>query len=542
MRARIPAFLCLLLAPLAAHAQDPVIDTERLSDNIRILSSDEFEGRAPATPGEDRTVEFLIARFKEAGLEPGAGDKSWTQDVTLRRIEIDGPMTMTLQADGASATLVQGDDVAVATRRATDAVEVKDAPLVFVGYGVHAPERDWDDFKGMDLAGKIALVLINDPDFEVETGGRFDGKAMTYYGRWTYKYEELARRGALGALIIHETEPASYGWATVKNSFTGPQYTIADSEEPFLPIEAWITLQRATEILKRAGLSFARLKEAAKRPDFKPIPLRDMTLTSSFRVKTDEVTSRNVIGRIPGTERPDETILYTAHWDHLGRGTGEGDQIFNGAVDNATGTAGLIELAHAFKAGPPPKRSIVFIALTAEEQGLLGAEHYAAHPVYPLEKTVALINMDTLSVFGPAREMEVIGYGKSALEKILEEVATKEEIRIVRESRPEAGFFYRSDHFALAKKGVPSLYVSLGLDLVEGGVEAGRKASEQYIAERYHQPGDEWSADWDLGGAAQELRVLYGVGRRLADSADWPEWNDSAEFKAARDKSADQRR
>lgn len=542
MRAAIPCVLSVLLTAATALAAPPEIDVERLSDNIRILSSDEFEGRAPATPGEEKTVEFLIERFTAAGLEPGAGDGSWTQEVTLRRIELDGPMMMTVQADGATATLVQGDDVAIATRLETDEVSVKDAPLVFVGYGVHAPERDWDDFKGVDLKGKIALVLINDPDFEVPSGGQFDGKAMTYYGRWTYKYEELARRGAAGALIIHETEPASYGWATVKNSFTGPQYTIAGGKDPYLPIEGWITLDRAGELLKRAGHSLSKLKEAAKRPDFKPVPLKAMTVSSKFKVQVDEVTSRNVIGRLPGAERPDETILYTAHWDHLGRGTGDGDQIFNGAVDNATGTAGLIELAHAFKAAPRPARSVVFIALTAEEQGLLGSEYYAAHPVYPLGKTVALINMDTLSVFGPARDMEVIGYGKSELEDILKQVAAAEKIEIVQESKPEAGYFYRSDHFSLAKQGVPALYASLGLDLVEGGVAAGREASERFTAEFYHQPGDEWSADWDLGGAAQELRILYEVGRRLATSGDWPEWKPGAEFKAARDKSADQRR
>ncbi len=404
----------LLLALSPAQAQVGGIDAGRLSQQVKAVSSDAFEGRGPGTEGEKKTIAYLTRQFEALGLKPGGapgpdGKRAWTQPVPLGRFEIQGPVVASFTQDGAPQAVTQGDEVAIrAPQTNVDAVDVKDAPVVFAGYGVTAPERGWDDFKGVDVKGKILLVLVNDPDFETppgfKDGGDFGGKAMTYYGRWTYKYEEAARRGALGLFVIHETAPAAYGWATVKNSNTIPQFDIIrdkPSEEHPL-IEAWIQRDQTVALLKKAGLDFDALKAAAQRRDFHPVALKGTTFSTRFKVDHQVITSYNVVGRLPGAKHPDETVIFSAHWDHLGVGEpdAKGDRIYNGAVDNGTGVADVLELARAFAKAPPTDRSTLFLMVTAEEKNLLGSAYYAAHPLYPLAKTVADINMDALDVYG----------------------------------------------------------------------------------------------------------------------------------------------
>ncbi|HHW4680736.1 MAG TPA: M28 family metallopeptidase, partial [Xylella taiwanensis] len=415
-------------------------------------------------------------------------------------------------------------------------------PLVFVGYGVKAPERHWDDFKGMDLKGKIAVMLINDPDFETGQGD-FDGKGMTYYGRWTYKFEEAARQGAVGALIVHETAPASYGWATVASSNTNSMFDVVrehpDTVHPKL--EAWIQHDVAVQLFKDAGLDFQALKIKAQSRDFKPVVLKGQTLSADYSVKSEVITSHNVAARLEGSTHPDETLIYSAHWDHLGVGEpdAKGDTIFNGALDNASGTAALLELARGFAQGPRPQRSVLFLAVTAEEKGLLGSEYYASNPLYPLEKTVAVINMDVMNPQVPARDFGIYGTAKLDLLDMLKQVAARWKLRYTPDPRPEAGHFFRSDHFSFAKRGVPAISYAAGQDWEVGGLVAGKAASDDYTARRYHQQGDEWQSDWTFAGAARDVAVLYALGRVLTDDGrHWPNWSEDSEFRALRDTSA----
>jgi Zn-dependent M28 family amino/carboxypeptidase len=422
-----------------------------------------------------------------------------------------------------------------------DQVDVKDAPIVFAGYGVTAPERNWDDFKGLDVKGKVLMVLVNDPDYETGQGD-FGGKAMTYYGRWTYKYEEAARRGALGVFVVHETAPASYGWATVRNSNDEAQFDIvrANPAAQHPLIEAWVQRDEAVALLKAAGQDFEILKTQAQTRAFRPIELKGVTFSAAFKVDHKRITSYNVAALEPGTKHPDETVVYTAHWDHLGVGQPDarGDRIYNGAVDNALGVASLLELARAFAGAPPTDRSVLFLSVTAEEKGLLGSEYYAAHPLYPLGKTVADLNMDGGMVSGRARDMSSAGDGQTDLQARLERYLKAEGRAYTPDPLPEAGRFFRSDHFSLAKVGVPSISVKAGEDLIVGGKAAGAAAQAAYTRDKYHQPADEWSPDWDLSGQVQDLELLYRMGRDLANSRDWPGWYASSEFKAARDASA----
>ncbi len=533
-------------AVLAAPPANPV-DAQRLSEHVRILSSDEFEGRGPATPGEAKAIAYISEQYAKAGLQPGGPDGSWYQKVALNRFETVGTPTISLRAaDGSwSRPAVYGDEVVVGTQRMVDRITLENAPLVFVGYGINAPERGWNDYAGVDMKGKVAVVLVNDADFEEPSLNTFGGKAMTYYGRWTYKFEEAARQGAAGILVVHETAPASYGWATVKGSWSAPQFDIvrADPNADRAPVQGWIQRDVTVDLFRRAGLDFDALKAKARVKGFKAVPIA-ATFSTDFAVKSEQIVTHNVVGILKGKTRPDETVLYTAHYDHLGIGVAdaEGDTIYNGAVDNATGTAALIELARVFAAGPQPDRSIVFLAVGAEEKGLLGSEFYASNPVYPLEKTVGGINMDGLNVLGATRDIEVVGFGQSNLEDDLGRIAALQGREVVAESSPEAGSFYRSDHFPLAKRGVPMLYAGSGETLVNGGAEAGRAGAQDYNRNRYHQPGDEWSADWDWGGALQDLQVYYEIGRGLAFSDRWPEWRDGSEFKPVREQSAAARR
>lgn len=543
--------LSAALNPALAHKPVvPDVDPQRLSQDVKVLSSDEFEGRGPATAGETKTIDYVVAQLKAAGVQPGGdlkdGKREWTQAVPLARSQIRGTPTLSVAVKGRSQPLTQGEQIAVrAAQDGTTTIDIAKAPLVFAGYGVNAPERGWDDFKGVDLKGKIAVVLINDPDFEGGEGD-FGGKAMTYYGRWTYKYEEAARQGALGLLIVHETEPASYGWATVKNSNTNTMFDVVrdkpSSVHPML--EGWIQRDFAVQLFKQAGLDFDALKAQAKTKAFKPVELKGATLSAKYDVDREIITSHNIVGRIDGAKRPDETVVYSAHWDHLGVGQpdAKGDSIYNGAVDNATGTAALIELGRAYAKAPKPDRSIVFLAVTAEEKGLLGSEYYASKPLYPLGKTVAVLNMDALDPHGPARNFTTSGSAKQELLDRLVAKAKQWNLDYVTDPKPEAGHFFRSDHFPFAKRGVPAISFGSGNDLMDGGIEAGKKMEDAYVADRYHQPADEWEADWSFLGMARDLQLLYTVGRDLADSEAWPNWDASSEFRAARDETAGERK
>jgi Zn-dependent M28 family amino/carboxypeptidase len=543
--------LALSPALAAPPADTPTFDPQRMSDMVKTLSSDAFEGRGPATAGEQKTIEYVIAQMQAAGLQPGGdladGKRGWTQAVPLLRAQISGEPTLSVDIGGKTQPLAQGEQVAIrAAMDGSKSVEIADAPIVFVGYGVTAPERDWDDFKGVDLKGKIALVLVNDPDFETGAGD-FGGKAMTYYGRWTYKYEEAARQGATGMLVIHETGPASYGWATVKNSNTNTMFDVVREtpSDTHPQMEGWIQRDFAAQLFKDAGLDFETLKKQAQSRDFKPVELKGETFSAKYAVDSKVITSYNIVGRLEGSERPDETVVYSAHWDHLGVGEpdAKGDRIYNGAVDNATGTAALIEMGRAFaQAGRKPERSLVFLNVTAEEKGLLGSEYYASRPLYPLATTVAVINMDALDPHGPARDFSTSGSAKQDLLDELVETAKQWDLRYATDSKPEAGYFFRSDHFPFAKRGVPAVSFGSGEDMVDGGVAAGRAAAEDYTANRYHQPADQWEASWTFTGMARDLQLLYAVGSELANSDRWPNWDQASEFRAARDASAGDRK
>ena len=550
-RLSLAAGLCLLGLTHPSAAAEAQFSTARLSAHIKVLASDAFEGRGPATEGETKSVDYITRQFRAVGLQPGGdplagGGRAWTQDVPLARFEIKGPVTTGVKVAGAAERWTQGEEVALrAASTGATHVALADAPVVFVGYGITAPERNWDDFKGVDLRGKVALVLVNDPDFETGAGD-FGGKAMTYYGRWTYKYEEAARRGAAGLLVIHESTPASYGWATVKNSNTISIFDIIrdDPAKAHVPVEGWIQRDAAAGLFRKAGLDFEAQKKAAQSRDFRPVELSGVTFSADYAVDAAKIVSRNVVGVLPGAKRPDERVVYTAHWDHLGVGPpdAKGDRIYNGAVDNADGIAALIELARAFAKAPRPARSVMFLAVTAEEKGLLGSEYYATHPLYPLATTVADLNMDALSDSGPARDFSTSGDAALTLQDDLAAIGKTHGRTYSPDPQPEAGRFFRSDHFPLAKAGVPAISFKSGEDLIKGGKAAGEAAAKAYIAQRYHQPADEWRADMDLTGMAADLSLLYDLGAKLANSGDWPAWKPGSEFKAERDKTADARK
>ena len=542
-------FVAALLWSGGIAAAPVNFDSVRLTQHVRILSSDAFEGRGPATAGEQKTVAYIAEQMQAAGLSPGGdlkdGKRGWTQAVPLLRAEIAGTPTLSLNLGGTITTLTQGREISVrAAMTGAKSVDFQDAPLVFVGYGIHAPERNWDDFKGVDLTGKVAVVLINDADFETGTGD-FGGKAMTYYGRWTYKYEEAARRGAVAVMIVHETAPAAYGWATVKNSNTNVMFDIvrADAAKVHVPVESWIQRDVAAGIFSAAGLDFEGQKKLAQTRDFKPVPL-GARFSARYGVKSEIITSNNVVGVLGGRSRPDEFVIHSAHWDHLGVGEPDatGDRIYNGAVDNATGIAALLELGRAYASGPRPDRSLVFLAVTAEEKGLLGSEYYAANPLYSTARTAGVINTDALGVAGEARNFSISGSAKLDLLDDLIAVAAKRGRQFSPDPRPEAGGFFRSDHFPFAKRGVPAISFGSGNDLVNGGVTRGRALAEAYTKDRYHQPADEWQPDWDLSGMAADLSMLFELGSNLANSTAWPNWSADSEFRSERDRSSGDRR
>ncbi len=543
-------FLAAAMAGPAIAADSSVIDPQRLSDAVRVLASDEFEGRAPGTAGETKTVEWLSTRFRELGLQFGGERGSWTQTVPLVRTQIGAPAALSVAIQGKERAFTQADDIYVSTVRKVDRVSIKAAPMVFVGYGVTAPERQWDDYKQVDLRGKVAVYLINDPDFYAKTGepvaGKFGNRRMTYYGRWTYKFEEAARRGAIAALIVHDTDGVGYGWSTV-TAPAGENYDIVrkNPEERIL-MQGWLASAAANELFKSAGLDLAALSEQARRADFKPVELKNARFTANLPVTATLAESRNVLAKIPGSKRPDETIMFAAHWDAYGIGPADaqGRKIRPGANDDALGVAGVIELARVFKAGPQPERTLVFAVWTAEERGLLGSQEYAAKPLYPLEKTVANLTLDILQTAGLAKDVLLVGAGQSELEDDLARAAAKQDRIVTPESLPERGLFYRADHFPLARNGVPVLLlmaISGPADMREGGREAGQRWLEGYMR-CYHQACDAWDASWDFRGAAQDVELFHTMGKDLANSTRWPQWRKESEFNAVREASKSQRR
>ncbi|CAN5255397.1 M28 family metallopeptidase [soil metagenome] len=542
----------ILLSACAPAIQQPAsapatVDAMRLAEHIRVLSSDAFQGRAPASPGEERTVTYLVEQMRAAGIQPGGSNGSWFQEVPLNQYEIVGAPALSFTVAGQPRPLTQGEQIAVrASMLNVDRVSVSNAPIVFVGYGVKAQERNWDDFKGQDMRGKIGLVLVNDPDFETGQGD-FGGKAMTYYGRWTYKFEIAAELGMAGILVIHETVPASYGWATVKNSNTNTMFDIVRTNPAGVhpAVEGWIQRDVAVELLRAAGHDFEALKQQAQTRGFQPVTLGNATFSAEYSVRRSTIRTRNVLGRLPGSTHPDETILYGAHWDHLGIGAPDarGDSIYNGAVDNAIGTAIVLELGRVFAAGPRPERSVVFALWAAEEKGLIGSEYYADNPVYPLETTVAGFNIDAPQPAGPARDIVVVGSGQSELEDYLARHVTAAGRTVAPDPAPEAGYFYRSDHFPLAKRGAPMLYTKAGVDLLNGGTSAGQAYDTEYRRARYHQPADEYDpATWNLDGIVQDATLLHRMGLELANSRVWPNYRPTSEFRPVRDASAAHRR
>ena len=522
--------------PASDHTFQPAIDAGDFAELVKTLASDEFEGRAPGSVGEDRTVEYIRAQMQRIGLQPGNGD-SFFQDVPMVETTADPSTKLVLAIDGKPVELAFGTDMVVGTRTGQAQVSVKDSPVVFVGYGVDAPERGWNDYADQDWTGKTVVMFVNDPGFHAGDEKLFDGKKMTYYGRWTYKFEEAARKGAAAALIVHDDAGASYGWDVVKNSWSGAQYDLpaADDPAPRLPVQGWLTADAARKLFAGAGIDLDDAYRQAVKPGFKPVPL-NATLSVDLASTTANKTSRNVVGVLPGTSRADEAVLYMAHWDHLGKHEGEGDQIYNGAIDNATGVAGILEIAEAFAGQEQkPERSVVFLAVTLEESGLLGSKYYVAHPTFPLDKIAGVVNLDAMSVAGPSRDFVVTGKGGSELEDLLKVHADQQQRVLVQEDNTAGGFYFRSDHFNFAKAGVPALYAKGGSDLREGGKEAGKAAGAEY-AKRYHQPGDEIHDGWRYDGVVEDLQALYGVGHDLAAGGTWPNWYEGNAFKAARDR------
>ncbi len=555
MRIRFASAALVLLAACATADQPappastdafahPPLSADALLAHVRVLASDEFEGRAPGTNGERLTVEYLERSFAAAGLQPGVtlpdGTRSWRQEATLIAATLTNTPTLSISGADGVRQYEYGEGFTAWTKRLDESVDIENAELVFVGYGIVAPELGWNDYEGVDMRGRIAVMLVNDPDFDTGDDRGFGGRAMTYYGRWTYKFEEAGRQGAAGAIIIHQTAPASYPWAVIGSRVSGARFDVvrADRGASRAGFEGWIQESVARETFQRAGLNFDQLRSRAQTRGFRPVPMGSLRGSLSLRTSFEETRTSNVIGVLPGTERPDETIIYSAHWDHLGRCSPiNGDDICNGALDNATGTSALIEVARRYSAEGAPDRSVAFIALTAEEQGLLGALYYMQNPVFEPRNTVAAINMDGINNMGPTREIEVVGYGKSEMDDLVTQAAVAQGRRVAPDSSPEAGYFYRSDHLHFAQLGIPVLYTSNGVDMVQGGTERGNALNAAYIANHYHKPSDEVTEDWDMSGGAQDLELLYAVGRRVADSDMWPAWRANAEFRAAREAS-----
>lgn len=542
--------LALASLALIGAAKAPVMpDPAHLSETVKVLSSDAFEGRNPGTPGETKTIEYLIQRFEALGLQPGGPGGAWVQKVPLIHTRLGEGTTELIAAGGKRVRLIRPADLNLTTVGAAPRIDIAGAPMVFVGYGVTAPEAKWDDFKGVDLKGKVAVFLVNDPDFEAVAGddafGRFGGKRMTYYGRWTYKYDEAARRGAVAALIIHDTGGAGYGWSTVSAN-QGENYDIVrGASDHRVPLQGWIAHDVADKIFADAGLNLNTLRKAARSASFKPVEL-PLRFAASLPVQVERIESANVLAKLPGHTRPNESVMFGAHWDAYGKGQPDagGKTIRPGANDDGLGVAGVLELARLFKTGPAPDRSLVFALWTGEERGLLGSEYYATHPVDPLATTVANLTLDILQTAGPAKDVILVGAGNSSLDALLAEAAKAQGRTITPETFSERGLFYRADHFSVVRKGVPSLLLmALGgaPDLKVGGKASGQAWLDSYMA-CYHKTCDAWSADWDLRGAAEDVALFHTMGMRLAKTGAWPEWSAGSEFAGVRAETAKLRR
>ena len=505
------------------------INKEQLIEHIKVLSSDEFEGRAPSTKGEALTLDYLTKQLTAIGFQPGNGD-SFLQEVPMVSIEASPEMTLSINGKDYQ----YGDEMVMGTSRISDFEQLKNSELVFVGYGVNAPEYNWNDYKDLDVKGKTVVILVNDPGFATQDPELFNGNAMTYYGRWTYKYEEASRQGAEGAIIIHETAPASYGWSVVEHSWSGPQFGFVreDLNKGRVAVEGWINSDVATELFTRAGLNFEQAKIEAAKGSYH-VDMGDLSASVSVKNTVKESVSYNFIATLPGSSTPDEHIIYTAHWDHLGKDKSLiGDQIYNGAVDNASGTGALIEVAEAFAKLPvAPERSITIMAVTAEEQGLLGSKYYAANPVIPAAKTVANINMDALGVDGRSSDVSVYGLGQSELDNFLSIAAKKQGRTIAGDPRPAAGIYYRSDHFAFANIGIPALYAKTGKTPVDEATKALRVELGESLSKCYHNLCDEYSDAWDMSGAVEDMQAFFEVGYELSKENVWPQWSKTSEFK-----------
>ncbi len=529
-------------------ATTPEITTDDLAIRIKTIADDTFEGRGPGSPAGELAADWIAAEMERIGLTPGGTDGSWFQTVEMINQTVNqdaSSLSFTLPDQTVHQTVAKQDSVFWTKHQNTYTISLSDSDLVFVGYGSVAPEYNWNDYADQDWTGKTVIMLVNDPGYATRNDALFKGRAMTYYGRWTYKYEEAARQGADAAIVIHETEPASYGWDVVANSWTGAQSDLvrADGGADRVALEGWVTRDLAEKLFQSAGLDLETLKKAAAQPGFKPVALEGVKVSGHIEQTVDRLESRNVIGIDKGETTPDEYMLYTAHWDHLGKKTekktgapGEdfySDQIYNGAVDNATGVGALLEIAEAMTA-EPRERSTIFLSVTLEESGLLGSAYYAERPTVPLNTIVAGVNIDGALPIGRTKEMRVVGFGSSELENILADALNTQNRVIEPESRPEAGTYYRSDHISFAKKGVPMLYADGGEDKVEGGVAAGKAAAQAYNEQRYHKPMDEYADDWDLSGFQEDVQALFAVGEYITKTTAWPTWYEGAEFEAIR--------
>lgn len=511
---------------------------DTLAADIKVLASDSFQGRRPFTPGETKTIDYLVKAYSGLGLEPGNGN-SYTQDVPLVEISPASTPILEVRSPKGSIALKDMNDFVIWTEKPDSIDAIDKSDMVFAGFGIVAPEYHWNDYAGLDVKGKTVVVMVNDPGFYDST--LFKGHTMTYYGRWTYKYEEAARQGAKACLIIHNTAAASYPFSVVQSSNGGVKLHLDTRDNPGyqLTLQGWITEETGKKLLAAAGKDSSVLK-AAQHPGFKPIPL-DLQLSGSVKVREVYNMSHNVVAKITGTKYPNEYVLFSAHWDHLGIGKpdAKGDSIYNGAADNASGTAALLQIARVFKSLPEkPERTVIFLSVTAEEQGLLGSAYYAQHPIYPLSTTVADLNIDVLNTYGPTKDITYSGKGQSTLEDMLADAAKARGRYVAPEDHPEAGHYFRSDHFNFARAGVPSLTADGGVDDLTRGTAYGKQKHDEYTAERYHQPADQYDSTWDLTGGLQDVGLVYAIGKRLAFGHEWPEWKLGSEFKALRDKSA----
>lgn len=529
----VSIFSCQSTGETAAEAV--VIDTLTIDRHLSVLASDDFMGRKPFTEGEEKTVNYLQSELARMGLAPGNGD-SYFQDVPM--VEITGTQSseMTVRGQGLNESFKTGEDVVVYTELVQEEAGIENSSLVYAGYGIVAPEYGWNDYEGLDVKGKTVIVLVNDPGFGAGDSTLFKGDQMTYYGRWTYKYEEAARQGAAGVLIVHETVPAGYPWLVVQSSWTGAKLNLDDENPPYkCEIQGWITRTTATKIFGAAGIK--DYSAMARNKDFKPVDL-GISATVSVKNEIKKDMSRNVVAMLEGSERPDEYIIYSAHWDHLGVGEPvDGDSIYNGAHDNASGTVGMLTIAETFaKMKKRPERSVVFLFVTAEEQGLLGSAYYGQNPIFPPNQTVANINIDGLPAYGEMKDLTITGYGQSELDEYAQTEAAKQGRYVIPDPDPGKGYFFRSDHFNFAKIGIPALYASGSYESKEKGVEFIEKKTKEYLAIRYHQQADNYlPEEWDLKGIAQDARLLFNVGNRLANETYFPQWSEGSEFKAKRD-------